>query len=326
VSIFHRLFGPGAGAVRQASDNRITTSQDLASVLWSAVRQSASGINVTHAEALKCPAVKVSIKIISESVAQLPFGIIRQGSEGKRDVAVNNPVHRLLSTSGKPNGWQSSFEFRRLMTRWVAFRGNAYALKQTVNNTLDALLPLHPARVRAELESDGRIYYYVQQKDGRVLRYEQQDMFHLRGETDDGITGIDPIRENAEAIGLALAQDRFAALLFGNGAKPSGTIEIPGALKEEPYKRLKDSFDAAYTGLENTHKVILLEDGAKFNTISPSGTCRKRASSGEADALTPRASSVRSAKPISTASSAEIHVSASIMALISALPRPVCAT
>lgn len=251
----------------QNSDNSITTSQELSAWI-NTIAATAAGITVTHKEAMKCPAVKISIMVLAESVAQLPFNIIREKEGGQRDTAKNNPVHLLLSTKGKPNGWQSSFDFRRLLTRWVAARGNAYALKQTVGGTLQALAPVHPDRVRVEQEDDWRLVYLVRSKNGAELRFDQQDIFHLRGHSDDGITGEDPIKENADTIALALAQDRFASRMFSNGVNHSGVLEVPGSMKDDAFKRLKESFTEKYTGVDNSHNFIILENGIKFNKSS----------------------------------------------------------
>jgi HK97 family phage portal protein len=247
----------------------VSSSYELAKLLDSYIRATAAGIDVTHDEALKCPAVAVSIKVISESVAQLPFNVFFEGPDGSKEVVKSNPAHKLLSTHGKPNNRHTSFEFRRLMTRQVALCGNAYALKQKVGGTLDGLVFIHPRRVTVEESASGELMYKVAAKDGRQLVYGQDDIFHLRGETDDGVTGIDPIQQNAESIALALAQDRFAGKMFSNGVKPSGVIEFPHTFKDEAaYKRLKESFEAAFSGADNAHKAIILENGAKWNSVS----------------------------------------------------------
>lgn len=251
----------------QNSDNSLTTSQELQAWI-DIIARTAAGIHVTHKEAMKCAPVKVCIKVLSESVAQLPFHIIREDTENQREVSKNHPVNKLLARKGKPNGWQSSFQFRRLLTRWVAFYGNGYALKQTVGGRLSALIPLHPDRVKVEQKEDWSLLYRVRNNRGTETLFDQSDIFHLCGDSDDGIVGNDPIKENADTIALALAQERFAAYMFSNGVNHSGTLEVPQRMKEESYKRLKESFEAQYTGTDKAHKVVILEEGAKFNKSS----------------------------------------------------------
>ena len=53
---------------------------------------------------------------------------------------------------------------------------------------------------------------------------------HIRGLTMDGWTGISPITYAREAIGLALATEKFGSQLFRNGAKMGGILEHPGTV------------------------------------------------------------------------------------------------
>jgi HK97 family phage portal protein len=205
VKLIPRLFRR-----KEAPRNDIASSYELLQYLDSYARESAAGIRVNRNEALKCPTVAVSVKVISESVAQLPFNVFRVDKDGGRRVIDSNPAHKLLSQHGRPNSRQSAFEFKRWATREVALCGNAYALKQYVGDSLDALIPI-TRPVQVEENALGALVYRVARKDGTKAVYGQQDIFHLRGESDDCVTGIDPIKQNAEAIGLALAQDRFAA-------------------------------------------------------------------------------------------------------------------
>ena len=252
---------------KESPSASVTTSYDLLNLLAAQVWQSAAGIEVTYDEALKCPAVAASAKVLSETVAQLPFNILFVGQDGKKEVVKSNPVHKLLSTGGRPNGWQTSFDFRRWATRRVVLRGNAYALKQRVSGSLDALIPI-VRPVTVEQNDLGELIYKVSTKSGQRVIYGQDDIFHLRGESDDSITGIDPIKQNAEAIGLALAQDRFASKMFSNGVRLSGVLEFPSMMSEEAHKRLKESFEQQYGSVENAHRVLILENGAKFNQVS----------------------------------------------------------
>ncbi len=51
------------------------------------------------------------------------------------------------------------------------------------------------------------------------------------------------------------------------GARPSGVLMHPESLSEEAQKRLERKFDQRYSGVENTGKTILLEEGMKYEQI-----------------------------------------------------------
>ena len=68
------------------------------------------------------------------------------------------------------------------------------------------------------------------------------------------------------AIGMAIACEEYGAKFFANGAAPSGVLEHPGVLKDP--ERVRDSWNAAYGGSSNSHKVAVLEEGMKYTPIS----------------------------------------------------------
>jgi len=67
------------------------------------------------------------------------------------------------------------------------------------------------------------------------------------------------------AIGMAIATEEYGASFFANGANPGGVLEHPGVIKD--IQRVKDSWNAAYRGSDNAHKVAVLEEGMKFQAI-----------------------------------------------------------
>jgi phage portal protein BeeE len=67
------------------------------------------------------------------------------------------------------------------------------------------------------------------------------------------------------AIGLAIATEEYGAKFFANGAAPGGVLEHPGTIKDP--QKIKDSWNAAYQGSSNSHKVAVLEEGMKYQAI-----------------------------------------------------------
>jgi HK97 family phage portal protein len=66
-------------------------------------------------------------------------------------------------------------------------------------------------------------------------------------------------------VGLVLAVEEFSARFFGNGARPGGILEHPGVLKDP--EKLRKQWEEVYRGVENSHKVAVLEEGMKYHEI-----------------------------------------------------------
>jgi HK97 family phage portal protein len=196
----------------------------------------------------------------------LPCHIYKKNEDGSKFLAETHPLYPLLHD--QPNDWQTSVEFWEMMVASLCLRGNAYAfVNRTKAGRVVELLPLHPDMVRANMGKGFKMTYQVTLPDGTFQDMGPGDLFHIRGLTLNGWIGISPIAYARESIGLALATEKFGSQIFRNGAKMGGILEHPGKLSEESYKRLKNSFDDAYSG-ENAHKTALLEEGMTFTKIT----------------------------------------------------------
>jgi HK97 family phage portal protein len=78
--------------------------------------------------------------------------------------------------------------------------------------------------------------------------YGPKDIFYLCPHSEDGFTGLGIVDEAPEAIALCIAAEQHGAMLFGNGAKPSGILRTEQKVGGESLKLLKESWDAAHGG------------------------------------------------------------------------------
>lgn len=218
-----------------------------------------AGADVNPSTAMTVSAVFACIRITAEDLAKLPVIIYQNGEQRER--AINSPFWRLLHD--RPNGWQTSQQFRELLTSWAVARGNGCAYKNIVGNQVRELIPIPPERLRIEQLADHEIRYHVRQNDGTEAHYTKREIFHLMGPSTDGYQGVSVIHLARQGIGLALAMERHAATLFGNGARPGGVLKHPQALSEEAYDRLQASIDEGFTR-ENAHKTMILEEGMEW--------------------------------------------------------------
>ena len=97
------------------------------------------------------------------------------------------------------------------------------------------------------------------------------DVLHIRGLSSDGYSGYDVISLMKDALGVGMAAQRFGARFFGQGSNMSGILMVPGHFDEQKIKNTIQAWNTMQTGLTNSHKIALLQDGVKFQqmTISP---------------------------------------------------------
>lgn len=230
-----------------------------------AASQSIAGVNVSADTALKLSTVWACVTLLAETVATLPLVVYQQASDGKQR-ATNHPLYSVLHD--QPNQTQTAFEFWLMMMAHLLLRGNAYAfILPGARGFADQLEPIHPDAVAVEKLENGRLRYLVQQKDGTRKPYTQDDIFHLRGLSLDGVTGVSVIRYARDTVGLGMAAEHYGSRFFRNDSRPGGVLQTDKKLTPDAANRLKVGWESAHSG-GNQHRVAVLEEGMKWQQIA----------------------------------------------------------
>ena len=233
---------------------------------------STSGKRVNERTAMQMTAVYSCVRILSEAIAGLPLHVYKYNETGGKEKAVDHPLYFLLHD--EPNPEMTSFVFRETLMTHLLLWGNAYA--QIIRNgkgEVVSLYPLMPDRMTVNRDTKGQLYYEYQVSNddaptvkGSTVILKPSDVLHIPGLGFDGLVGYSPIAMAKNAIGMAIACEEYGAKFFANGANPSGVLEHPGTLKDPA--KVRDSWNAAFGGSCNSHKVAVLEEGLKYTPIS----------------------------------------------------------
>ncbi len=230
-----------------------------------------SGKPVNEHTAMQMTAVYSCVRILAEAVAGLPLHLYKYTASGGKEKALFHPLYFLLHD--EPNPEMSSFVFRETLMTHLLLWGNAYA--QIIRNgkgEVIALYPLMPNRMRVDRDTKGELYYsYTRYSDeapainGMTVALRPSDVLHIPGLGFDGLVGYSPIAMAKNAIGFAMATEEYGAKFFANGAAPGGVLEHPGTIKDP--QKVKESWNMAYQGSSNAHRVAVLEEGMKYQPI-----------------------------------------------------------
>jgi len=230
-----------------------------------------SGKPVNEYTAMQMTAVYSCVRILAEAVAGLPLHLYKYTASGGKEKALSHPLYFLLHD--EPNPEMSSFVFRETLMTHLLLWGNAYA--QIIRNgkgEVIALYPLMPNRMSVDRDSSGALYYtYTRYSDeaptmnGMTVTLRPSEVLHIPGLGFDGLVGYSPIAMAKNAIGMAIACEEYGAKFFANGAAPGGVLEHPGTIKDP--QKVRDSWNAAYQGSSNSHRVAVLEEGMKYQPI-----------------------------------------------------------
>jgi HK97 family phage portal protein len=224
---------------------------------------SESGAVITPESAMRVATAYRCESIITDAVATLPMDLKRRISDRRKD-ASNSSLWKVLRK--KPNPWQTPSEFKRLMQSCVLLRGNGYALIVRSFGEVTGLIPLIGAMEVKQNADLSLSYFYTRPGDGVVVPIPQQDMFHLRGKSMNGITGMSVIGYARESLGLSIQSEKHAAKMFKNGTSIAGVIQHPKNIGETEIERLHAELEK-FRGSENAYKNLVLENGMTYNKI-----------------------------------------------------------
>ena len=231
-----------------------------------------AGKTVNEQTAMQMTAVYSCVRILSETLAGLPLHVYQYNASGGKEKHLKHPLYKLLHD--EPNPEMTSFALRETLMSHLLLWGNAYAqIIRNARGEVIALYPLMPNKMTVDRDKNGRLFYVYQRTidDAPSLGKESMvylspsDVLHIPGLGFDGLVGYSPIAMAKNAVGLAIATEEYGAKFFANGAAPGGVLEHPGTLKD-PLK-IKESWNAAYQGSGNAHRVAVLEEGMKYQTI-----------------------------------------------------------
>lgn len=245
---------------------QITEVADLAEVLRAMAGGgvSISGATVSVGTAERFAAVAACVRVLSNTLAHLPLVLYRKDGNA-RAPDTSNQVFRLLHD--RPNEWQTSFQWRKLSMRDILYRGTAYSLVvRGWGGAPSELIRLHPDRVKAKQDPATMVVTFEYTRpDGRRMELSRRDVLCIWADSDDGITGLNPIALHRETIGDGIALREHGSRFFSNGAKPLGVLQAVG--KVENKAAMREDFETLYAG-ENVHRIAVLDQGVEYKPVS----------------------------------------------------------
>lgn len=238
-------------------------------------RENSAGTQVTEMKVLALPAIKRAVQIVTDKMFGMPWFVFEENKDG-RDWIREHQSWRCVNWMA--NEEMSAPSLRQILTQWAMTWGNGCAWIDR-SGPVNVLYPLLPDRTRpvritaleAEYLGDDSMKgkLFIETRIGaEKKRFDYADVIHIKGLGSNGYWGLDIIELLSETFGGALAKEEFSNRFFSNGANPVGFITMEGSLDEEGEETYMQSLQKAMSGLGKAHKVILLEEGAKFQPVT----------------------------------------------------------
>lgn len=255
-------------AVAERKATQLTYDQ-VASLIDGTSGGMVAGVAVTDKSALQVSTVLACVKAIADGCATPKLHVYRESKDRPRELATNIPEYRLLAR--RPNEWQTSFEWRRLMTVHAALTGAGLSIKvRGDNRRVRELIPVMPGRWDVRKVSRYEVRYRCWDEFGMIGEFAPDDVFVLNGLQWDWVGSINAVHLARHAIGLAIATEKSQAAMHENGLRPSGIYSVDGNLSPEQHSRL-ESWIAKRSGPGKTGLPLILDRAAKWLSTGITG-------------------------------------------------------
>lgn len=273
-----RLFG---FEITRARRKKAAPPQQLSPVqarsLWTVIYESFSGawqqnVEVKLEEVTTYFAVFSCITLIAGDIGKLRLKLVERNKDGLWvEVDGQSPFWSVLR---KPNRYQTRQKF---IEQWVTSKlihGNTYVLKERdARGVVVKLYVLDPTRVQPLVAQDGAVYYELKDDDlaGVPTGLRAVPASEIIHDTmiclHHPLVGVSPIYACGLAATHGLKIQSSSTKFFQNGSAPGGIITAPAHIPDDTAKRIKDYWEANYTG-ENVGKVAVLGDEMQYKQLA----------------------------------------------------------
>jgi HK97 family phage portal protein len=228
-------------------------------------RLTTAGVALSPEMAARVPDVFACIQVLAQDVGRCPLKLRRINADGTHEDATDHPLWEVLAELTNPE--MTAYQVREEMERSALTYKRAFGeFVRNQRGEVTAVWPLDSRYMTVDRDSLNRKRWTYRAPGQR----EQVWTFHPSTPPIFEVTHQTPIDHCRDLIGLAYALDQFGAKFFANGARPSGTLEVPMGvpLDDEKRKDMREAFHRMHGGSENAGKVAVLYNGVKFNPIT----------------------------------------------------------
>lgn len=106
--------------------------------------------------------------------------------------------------------------------------------------------------------------------DGEKIPLELDQVIQIRVPNPlNPMRGSTPLTAAGPDIAAGKAAAEYNNMFYENGAYPGGVLEAPTELSDTAFDRLMLQWRERHQGVNNAHRVAILENGVKFSSVSP---------------------------------------------------------
>lgn len=209
--------------------------------------------------------VLACVNAISGSIASLDAWVY-SNTGNRLTEAPTHPVARLITQPNQNQTWPDWVEWTLAS---VLLAGNAVSVIGFDGaGRPTSLTPVPWQCVQIDRLASGRLRYTVIGWQGVTRTYLDDEVFHLKDRSDDGLVGRSRLSRARDVITGASTLQAYSLAMWQNQVVPSGIITSEtGTLTNEQAQDLKQQFQDRAAGTTNARRVVVLPSALKWESI-----------------------------------------------------------
>lgn len=234
-----------------------TRSADQAIIDIIALDSNASLVSVSGETALLQSDIFNAVRIIASDIASADY---------KADK--NSKIEDILNKQA--NGSTTAYNFMFTLIANTLLNGNGFAeIERDKNGLVTGLRNVKSNLVTILENEDGTELGYRVIGDNETRDINSKDMVHLMAFSTDGKKGISPIYSLKPELAMQKNGTNLLVNSFKRGITTNGILKLSkGRLNNESKKEIRESFEEANSGSQNSGSVMILDEGETFEQLT----------------------------------------------------------
>jgi HK97 family phage portal protein len=213
------------------------------------------------------------VNVLADDFATLPVLPFRWIDPGiSREEARDHYLWPLLTEEANPR--MSAHDFKKLLETWRNVWGNGFAeIEENGRGQVTALWPWHPDRTKVWLEDPNDVRskvfytYFPMDRGQKPITLGQDRVLHVKGTSLDGIVGLSTVQQFRQTLALREGKTEFSGRFYSNGARVGGILSSAGKVSTKSEQSIREAMEK-YRGLSNSHRLMILEEGMKYEPMA----------------------------------------------------------
>ncbi|QQU18448.1 phage portal protein [Enterococcus casseliflavus] len=234
-----------------------TRSAESAIIDIIALDSNASLVSVSGETALLESDIFNAVRIISSDIASADYKVVN-----------NSKIEDILNKQA--NGSTTAYNFMFTLISNTLLNGNGFAEIERDKAGMVTGLRNVKSNLVTILENEDETelgYRVIGNNETRDIN--SKDMIHLKAFTVDGKKGISPIYSLKPELAMQKNGTNLLVNSFKRGITTNGILKLSkGRLNNESKKEIRESFEEANSGSQNSGSVMILDEGETFEQLT----------------------------------------------------------